>query len=333
MNFVPQPPSSYSVVPLDDMALCSSILDSTLVVNEDEATDGVGVAQPIYVVIHEEYDWELEHQHSTKDDSLLSEPPPFFPDIFGEPAIHDFACVSSSMNAPIIDHPHDTSDVLPPSDNREDKLFIKNPLDLSSAFNKNIEDEFFCFSFTPLFDLSDHEDADEIIEFSNHGYRDPFTSVFDHDDDSIKINFSKPPIYDDLFDDEVETPQIFEALQPELMVMSSPPCPEVGFTSNQDIVQSPEAPHHSYVCIKYPSHTNIMLPPLKLHNPIAHALEEYYIASTCAQHKLSLFLSFSCMSQSRVCICFKVHAVSHSTVKSPRTTCHVLALTYVLWTL
>lgn len=39
--------------------LCSSIPDSTLVVNEHQATDGVGVAQPTRVVIHEEYDWEL----------------------------------------------------------------------------------------------------------------------------------------------------------------------------------------------------------------------------------------------------------------------------------
>ena len=46
-----------------------------------------------------------------------------------------------------------------------------------------------------------------------------------------------------------------------------------------------------------------MLPPLELHDPISHALEESYIASTCARCKLSLFLSFACMSQSRVCVC------------------------------
>ena len=104
MNFVPQPPSSHLNVPLDDIVLCSSIPDCTLVVNEDQAIDRVGVAQPTCIVIHEEYDQELEYQHSAKHDSLLSEPPPFFPEIFGEPAIHDFACVSLSMDAPIVDH-------------------------------------------------------------------------------------------------------------------------------------------------------------------------------------------------------------------------------------
>ena len=84
--------------------MCSSIPDSTLIVNEDQAIDGVGVAQPTCTVIHEEYDWELEHQHSTKDDSLPSEPPLFFLDIFGKPSISNFACVSPSMDAPIVDH-------------------------------------------------------------------------------------------------------------------------------------------------------------------------------------------------------------------------------------
>jgi len=36
--------------------LCSSILNSTLVVNEDQATDRDGVAQPTCTVNHEEYD-------------------------------------------------------------------------------------------------------------------------------------------------------------------------------------------------------------------------------------------------------------------------------------
>ena len=61
MYFVSQPPSSYFDDPLDDIVSCSSILGSTLVVNEDQAIDGVGVAQPICVIIHEECDRELEH--------------------------------------------------------------------------------------------------------------------------------------------------------------------------------------------------------------------------------------------------------------------------------
>lgn len=180
--------------------------------NEDQATDIVGVAKPTCIVIHEEYHWELKHQHSVKDDTLMSEPHPFFTHIFGEPSIHDFACVSSSMDAPIVDHSQDTLNVSRPSDNREDKVFIENPLDLSSAFSKNTEDEFVHFSSTPLFDLSDHVDVDEIIYFSNRGCHDPFTIVFKPDGDSITIDFLKLPIYDDLSDDEDETPQTVKAL-------------------------------------------------------------------------------------------------------------------------
>jgi len=212
MNFVPQPSSSYSDDPPNDIVLCSSIPDSTLVVNEDQATNGFGVAQPTCIVIHEEYDWELEHQHSTRDDSLLSEPPPFFPNIFCEISIHDITRVSSSTDAPIVYHLQDTPDVIASSDNREDELFIENPLDFSSTFSKNTEDEFICFSSTPLFDLSDYEDFDEIIDFSNRSYRDLFTSIFDHDHDSIAIDFLKPLVYDDLFDNKFEIPYNVKAL-------------------------------------------------------------------------------------------------------------------------
>jgi len=61
MNFVPQPLSSYLNDPPYGTVLCSSIPKSTLVVNEDQAIDAVGVAQPTCAIIHEEYDWELEH--------------------------------------------------------------------------------------------------------------------------------------------------------------------------------------------------------------------------------------------------------------------------------
>ena len=88
--------------------------------------------------------------------------------------------------------------------------------------------------------------------------------------------------------------------------MSGPHCLEVGFAFDQEIVQTLKAPHHSYVCTQDQSNTSILIPLLELHDPSSHALEEYYIASTCARRKLFLFLSFSCMSQSRVCLCFKV---------------------------
>lgn len=104
MHFVLQPPSSHSSAPPNDFVSCSSIPNSSLVVNEEQPIDRVGVAQPTCIFIHEEYEWELEHRQSAKDDSLLSEPPLFFLNISGESSIHDFACVPSSTEAPIIDH-------------------------------------------------------------------------------------------------------------------------------------------------------------------------------------------------------------------------------------
>lgn len=84
--------------------------------------------------------------------------------------------------------------------------------------------------------------------------------------------------------------------------MSGPRYHEVGFTSSQEIVETLKAPHHSLLYIEDQPNTYILLPPLKLHDPIAHALEEYYTASTHAQCKCSTFLTFSFLSQSRECI-------------------------------
>ena len=147
-----------------------------------------------------------------KDDSLLSEPPLFFPGLFGEPSIHDFPCVSLSMNAPIVDHSQDSPDVSPSFNNGEDKLFIENPLDPSSICSRKTEDEFVLFSSTHLFDSFDHEDAEEFIEFSDRGSHDPFASIFYHDHESIVVDLSKPLIYDDLHNDEVEIPKTVNAV-------------------------------------------------------------------------------------------------------------------------
>jgi len=78
-----QPSSLHSGVPPNDV--CSSIPDSPLVLNEEQPTEGVSVSQLTCFVIHEEYEWELEHQNSAKDDSLMSESPLLFPNLFGEP--------------------------------------------------------------------------------------------------------------------------------------------------------------------------------------------------------------------------------------------------------
>jgi len=144
-------------------------------VNEEQPADGVGVAQPTCVVIHEEYEWELEHTHSMKDDSRSFEPLPFFPNIIGEPAIQDFACVSLSTNAPIVDLSQDTPYVSPSSNNGEDKSFIGNPLDLSSSFFGNAKGEHPSSSSTVLCDSSNHEDVDQHPEFYDLGCRDLFT--------------------------------------------------------------------------------------------------------------------------------------------------------------
>ena len=147
-----------------------------------------------------------------KDDLLLSTPPPLFPNIFGDSAISDFPCVNPSTDVSTTDHLHNTLDVGPSFDTGEEKLFIENPLHFSSAFFGNTEGEHSFFSYTVLFDLVDREDAIEIIDFSDRSCRDPFTPVFEHDDDYIAIDLFKPPLYDDLFVNEVETPQTIEAL-------------------------------------------------------------------------------------------------------------------------
>jgi len=63
----------------------------------------------------------------------------------------------------------------------------------------------------------------------------------------------KPLVYDELLDDEVETPKTVEPLRPKLMVMLGPLSLGVSLTSNQKTVQSPKAPHHSSICIEDPS--------------------------------------------------------------------------------
>ena len=124
MHVLPQTLCSCFGDPPDCFFLCSSIPATTPVVNEHQAINGVGVAQSTYAVIHEEYDWEPEHQPLTKDDSLLSVPPLFFPDIFGDSTIPDFMCVSLFTDAPINDHSQNTPYVSPSSDNGEEKIIL-----------------------------------------------------------------------------------------------------------------------------------------------------------------------------------------------------------------
>jgi len=109
--------------------------------------------------------------------------------------------------------------------------------------------EYPCFSSTHLPASSNHEDANKHHEFFDLGCRDLFTSS-DHHVDSIVVNLSKTLVHDDLSINEVETPHTVEALQSELMVMSSPRRPEFGFTVGQEIVETLKAPHLSMLCIE-----------------------------------------------------------------------------------
>lgn len=99
------------------------------------------------------------------------------------------------------------------------------------------------------------------------------------------------------------TPQALEALQLDLMVMSGSHCLEVSSTTDQKSIETPQAPHHSLVHIENQFDLHILHPPPETHDPIAHALEESYVASHVAKHKLSYFCMFARLSRSKECTC------------------------------
>jgi len=140
MHLLPQPSSSFSTNPPNCTILCSSVLESIPIVNVDQVST-VLVLHNQPAVIHNEYDWELEHQPAAKDDLLLSAPPTLFLDIFGDSTISYFPCVNPYTYAPIVDHSQNTLNVSPSFDNKEEKFFIENPLDSSSSFSINAEGE------------------------------------------------------------------------------------------------------------------------------------------------------------------------------------------------
>lgn len=212
MYFVPQNLSSHSKHPLDDTTLCSSILDCTLVLNEDRSIDGVGVVEPTCRGIHVEHEGDLENPLAIGDHPYLSIPPLFFPGIFVDLSIPHFSCISSSIDAPIVDLSQDTTYVSPSSNNGEDQSFIKNPLDLSSALSGNPEGEHPSFSSTPLCDSSNHEHANQHPEFFDLGCHYLFTSSSYHDVDSLIINPSNPLVYKYPFVNKVKTQHTVEAL-------------------------------------------------------------------------------------------------------------------------
>lgn len=167
----------------------------------------------------------------------------------------------------------------------EDTSSSKNLSNFSSVIFENTEGEHPCFSSTPLHDSSNHEDVEKNLISSDLSCHDLSTSSSDHDVDLIIVNIYKSLFYDNLFVDEVETPKTIEALQPELMVMSGPRYPGGGFTSDQEIFETRKVLHQSLLCIEDQPNTQISLPPLELDSLIAHAFEESYTTSTCAQRK------------------------------------------------
>lgn len=157
-----------------------------------------------------------------KDDILLSATHPLFHNIFYDYAISVFSCENSSPDVSTFDHSHDTWDVSASFDYGEEQNFFLNPLNLSSFLSGNLGGEIFCFSSTPLYDSSGHEDANVHFEFSKCGCCDLFTHSLNHDVDSLVVDLFKPPIFNETYVGEVETPQAIKALMPELMRFSQP---------------------------------------------------------------------------------------------------------------
>lgn len=56
VDLLPRLPSPCSTDPLNCTVLCSSVLDSTFVVNEDQAIEKFDVTKPNFSVIYNEYD-------------------------------------------------------------------------------------------------------------------------------------------------------------------------------------------------------------------------------------------------------------------------------------
>jgi len=135
-----------------------------------------------------------------------------FPDISRDSTISDFPRENSSTDAPTFDHSQNTRNASISFNSGKDKSLIENPLNISSTFSRNIEGEHSCFSYTPLYDSSNHEDVNEHPKFSHHYCRDPHTSSFDHIIDSLILNLSKPLVSDDLPMYKVETPQCVKEL-------------------------------------------------------------------------------------------------------------------------
>lgn len=94
--------------PINFGLLCSSILDSTCDVHEDQVLDGVGVQQLTCTIIFYEYVWECENESIVKHDLLLSAPCSPYPEIFHDSAIFIPSRENSSPYVSTSDHLQNT---------------------------------------------------------------------------------------------------------------------------------------------------------------------------------------------------------------------------------
>lgn len=139
----PRPPSSCFVNPLDCTALCSSILNSSPIVDEDQVVDGVGIMQPTCAIIHEECVWKSKEEPTVKDDSLPATPHPLHPEIPCDSTTTYFPSENPLMNVSTSDHSQDMSNVSLSSQCGEDTSSYRNLSNLSSVIFENI------FAFHP----------------------------------------------------------------------------------------------------------------------------------------------------------------------------------------
>ena len=139
--------------------MCPYILDFSPVVNEDQSVGKVGVVQPTYAIIHDEYVPESKEEPTVKEDSLQTVPHLLYLDIPYYSTTADFPCEKSFSNISTFDHSQGTSDLSLSLHYRKDTSSSEHPSNLSSIISKIIEGEHPCFSSTSLHDSSNHEDT------------------------------------------------------------------------------------------------------------------------------------------------------------------------------
>jgi len=215
----PQPLSSCSIDPPDCTILHSFVSNSTLVVNEDQVVNRLCVVHPTCTIFHDE-----RVQNMKKN--LWWRMTPFHPRLILFTLT--FLVILPFFISPVKTHLwmfllliiHRTHWMSTCHYVRRGHIFLWKFV--PSVFYENTEGEHPFFSFTPLDDSSNHEDADENLKFFNCGCHNLCTSSFYHNVDSLTVNLPKQLVSDNLSIEKMETLQGVEAHQPRLMVMSGP---------------------------------------------------------------------------------------------------------------